>query len=94
MHKVCHKEAGGRTGSARPRARSSQQGFEMQSLQRVPCRQTIQFLEPSSLCPAAMHGRSHLPIQKQEKTAEQVDTKHLMWRAAKEPAVIEIDSPP
>ena len=60
-------EAGGRTGSARPLARSSQQGFEMQSLQRLPRRQTIHFLEPNSLCPAAMCpaamcGRSHLPI--------------------------------
>ena len=57
MQKVCHWEAGGRTGSARPFARSSQQGLEM-------------FLEPNSLCPAAMRGRSHLPLQKQEKTAQ------------------------
>ena len=47
-------------------------GFEMQSLQRVPCRQTIQFLEPNSLCPAAKRRRCHLPIQKQEKTAQRV----------------------
>ena len=53
-------------------ARSSQQGFEMQSLQRVPRRQTIHFLEPNSMCPEAMCGRSHLPIQKQEKTAQHV----------------------
>ena len=72
MPKVCHWEAGGRTGSARPPARASQQGFEMQRLQRVPCRQTIQFLEPNSLCPATMRVRSHLPIQKQEKTAQRV----------------------
>ena len=53
-------------------ARSSQQGFEMQSLQRVPRRQTIQFLDPNSSCPEAVCGRSHLPIQKQEKTAQHV----------------------
>ena len=51
MHKVCPWEAGGRTDSARPLARSSQQGFEMQSLQRVPCRQTIQFLDRTPCVP-------------------------------------------
>ena len=40
---------------------------KVQSLQRVPCPQTIQFLEPNSVCPAAMRGRSRIPIQKQEK---------------------------
>ena len=45
-------------------------GSEMQSLQHVPRQQTIQFLEPNSLCPGAMCSRSRLPIQKQEKTAQ------------------------
>ena len=45
--------------------------IEMQSLQRVPCRQTVQFLEPNTLCPSAMCGCRHLPFQKQEKTAHQ-----------------------
>ena len=36
-HTVSHREAGGRTGSPRSFARSSEQGFGMQSLQRVPC---------------------------------------------------------
>ena len=49
MHKVCHWEAGGRTGSARPLTRSSQQGFEMQSLQRVPRRQTIHSVSGTEL---------------------------------------------
>ena len=43
-------------------------GFEMQSLQRVPRQQTIQFLEPNSLYPEAMCGRSHIPIQKKDST--------------------------
>ena len=42
----------------------------MQGLQLVPRQQTIQFLEPKSLCPAAVCSRSHIPIQKQEKTAQ------------------------
>ena len=32
----------------------------------MPRQQTIQFLEPNSLCPAATCSRSHIPIQKQD----------------------------
>ena len=42
-------------------------GLKCESLQHVLRWQTIQFMEPNSLCPAAM---CHLPIQKQEKTAQ------------------------
>ena len=51
----------------------AQQGhllIRMQGLQFVPLQQTIQFLETNSLCPAAMCRRSHIPVQKQEKTAQ------------------------
>ena len=54
-------------------ARSSQRGFAMQSLQRVPCRQTVQFLEQN-----AMSSRRHLPFQTQEKTAQQHLHRHLV----------------
>ena len=57
-------------GSTGPLAHSSQQRREMQGLQSVRSQQTIQFLEPNSSCPAAMCGRSHIPMQKQEKTAQ------------------------
>ena len=67
VHKVCCRKVGGRIGSLRPFARSSYQLLEMQSLQRAPCRQTVQFLEQNTLRPSAMCGRRHLPFQKQEK---------------------------
>ena len=67
MHKVCCRKVGGRIGSLRPFARSSFQGLELQSLQRVPCRQTVQFLEQNTLRSLGMCGRRHLPFQKQER---------------------------
>ena len=39
----------------------------MQGLLPVPRQQTIQFLEPNSLCPAAMCSRSHIPIQNKKR---------------------------
>ena len=42
----------------------------MQRLQRVLCRQTVQFLEPNTLRPSAICGPGLL-FQKQEKTEHQ-----------------------
>ena len=97
VHKVCHD--GGRTGSARPLAHSSQQRSETQSLQHVPRQQTSQFLEPNSLCPAAMCSRSHLPIQKKGKDSttrvlrtNRILTSHRSVRTSKALTVIRSDS--
>ena len=43
-------------------------------------RQFIQFLEPNSLCSEAVCGRSHLPIQKQEKAAQHVHRRFGLWQ--------------
>ena len=45
-------------------------GLKCRACNMYPRQQTIHFLEPNSLCPAAMCSRSHIPTQKQEKTAQ------------------------
>ena len=71
--------------------RHKKKRFGMQSLQHVPCRQTIQFLEPNPLCPARPCAADVISqfrnIRQQNAYTDDSACEHLMWRAAKEPRI-------